>query len=124
LVEIDTPDIETSFEEYDKNEDALRTIKNKLKAVKTAQAKFRFTTRCVEFAASREGTDSFPTWIQNVNWEPDKIKRTTWNRLKITQPSVGERSVSLRYRVKEGTQQVNTRSNIPSRVELITEGKL
>ena len=46
-----------------------------------------------------------PAWIQNAKWEPGfketSRARTLWDRLKLVQPAVGEKSISIIKRTYE-----------------------
>ena len=64
----------------------------------------RFMTRATEYAHFK-APDNMPAWLKNVSWEPG-FKETTrarnqWDRLKLFQPAVGEKSVSIIKRTYE-----------------------
>jgi hypothetical protein len=66
--------------------------------------KLSFMTRASEYAHYKN-PDRFPSWLKNVQWESGfKIPprgRTTYERLKLFQPKVGEHSVSILKRSYE-----------------------
>lgn len=110
-VKVDIPEFEGEYQEYDETSEALRNVSRKLKNSRKYLEKFKFATRCIEFAMHKgQHFESFPVWFKNVKWEDYKETpkaRTIWKRLKLVQPGVGQLSVSLRYRYFEKTQYVN-----------------
>jgi hypothetical protein len=107
-VNADVPEATGEFRGYDSTEDNLLEVNRKLRKIRIGQEKINFSVRTVEYAMySQERFESFPHWIKNVNWEQDYVepgKRVKWNRLKLVQPGVAQRSVALRYRIKEKSE--------------------
>jgi hypothetical protein len=101
--------IQGDYEFIPSTQEALVNAYNKVKEYRKAISKLRFMTRASEFA-HYNNPDRFPAWIKNANWEADFVepgKRTKWQRLKIVQPKVGERSVSLLKRTFEKSATVS-----------------
>lgn len=109
-VEVDLPEREGEYEVYPTSQDGLVLVCKKLKTIRSSLEKFRFATRCVEYAASKKDYKStFPAWIKNVQWEEGfkfPGKRKLWNRLKIIQPGVAQYSIAIRTRWYSVTQEV------------------
>ena len=111
-VQVDVPDYETVFVEYEDSVENLIYVWDRLKKIRAAQEKFSYSVRCIEYAIySQNRFDAFPVWIKNVKWEEDfkdsPRARTLWRRLKIQQPAAFERSIAIRYRVRETSQDVS-----------------
>ena len=110
-VQVDTPEYIGSYPPYVRSIDGLRSVCNTISEIRKALEKFRFATRCVELAASKQGyIETFPAWIKNVSWEKDyktgPRSRTLWNRLKIVQPGPFQKSIALRTRWFKVTQEI------------------
>lgn len=96
------PKIERSqkalIEAYQKRKRLMRYIKD-----------LRFSCRAAEYAHYK-AQDRFPVWIKNVSWEDGFVepgKRTKWSRLKLFQPQVGQRAVSILKRETTKSTQVD-----------------
>jgi hypothetical protein len=110
-VEIDIPEAEGEFRGYEDSQENLIEIYTRLRKIRLGQEKLMFSARCIEYAVhSQNRFDSFPTWLENVQWEEDHKtgprSRTKWRRLKLVQPGVAQKSVAIRYRVKEKSETV------------------
>jgi len=113
-VEIDVPENDSKYPEFKEESYTQNSLVNVTKLNEKLLkdlASARFSIRTVEYAFSlKHKPDSkehvFPSWIKDTNWEDDKIKRTVWKRLKLVQPSNFERSVAIRYRWYEKSEQV------------------
>jgi hypothetical protein len=108
-VKVDVPESTGEYRDYSNTQESLTEVYKRLRAIRLGQEKLSFSVRTVEYAMySQDRFDSFPFWFENVKWE-DGFKegprsRTEWRRLKLVQPGVGERSVSIRYRIKEKSE--------------------
>jgi len=110
-VEIDLPDPTGEYRDYPDTQECLIEVYSRLRAIRMGQEKLSFSARTVEYAIySQDRFDTFPVWIKNVNWEEGfKVgprSRTEWRRLKLVQPGVAQRSVAIRYRIKEKSEMV------------------
>lgn len=110
-VEVDLPQFINLYELYPNTIDGLKHVVDKLSRIRKALENFRFVTRQIEFAASKQKyIETFPAWIKNVSWEKDyktgPRSRTLWNRLKIVQPGPFQKSIALRTRWFKVTQEI------------------
>lgn len=101
-VEIDVPEVQTSYPKVEESSESLTSIVEKRnKLIYTLSPKLRFFTRSTEYAFYKFGGYKFPAWIQNAKWEEGfKVKsgRKEWNRLVLFQPVVGQPGVAIRCR--------------------------
>lgn len=108
-VVVDVPDATGEYKDYENNQENLIEVYSRLRKIRLGQEKLSFSARTIEYAVySQNRFETFPTWIKNVNWE-DGFKegprsRTEWRRLKLVQPGVAQRSVAIRYRIKEKSE--------------------
>jgi len=117
-VQVDLPDNTSVYNQYPTSVDGLRFICNNISQVRKALEKFRFATRCVELAASKQGyLDTLPSWLKNVSWEKDyktgPRSRTYWNRLRFVQPGPFQKSIAIRTRWFNVTQEVADDAEVP-----------
>jgi hypothetical protein len=117
-VEVDLPEPEGQYEIYSQSLEGFKIICDKIDKIREALERFRFATRCVEYAASKQKyMETFPAWITNVSWEKDyktgPRSRSKWNRLKIVQPGPFQKSIALRTRWYEVTQEVAEDAEVP-----------
>lgn len=100
------------YEKYPLGMAELALAYQKRKALNRAIGRLRFMTRATEMAHFQNPA-ALPSWLQGVTWEDGFKKpggRTTWKRLKLYQPAVGEYSVSILKREYEKSQTVSADS--------------
>lgn len=89
--------IEGDYTFYPELQAGLLDAYNSRKELNKVISSLRFMTRASEYAHYKN-PDRMPHWFKNVEWEKDFVepgKRMKWERLKLFQPKVGERSVSI-----------------------------
>jgi hypothetical protein len=109
VVEVDVPDPTGEFRDYADTQENLVEVYTRLRKIRLGQEKLSFSARTVEYAMySQDKFNNFPAWIKNVQWEEgfkvSSRSRTEWKRLKLVQPGVAQRSVAIRYRIKEKSE--------------------
>ncbi len=108
-VDVDVPDYEDEYPEVDFNQKTLVYLDRKRRLWNNIIPTLRFPVRVTELAFFKhginDGVERLPSWIGGSSeWERDyklKGKKIKWNRLSLVQPGVGERAISIRYRIKE-----------------------
>jgi len=113
-VEVDIPDNETKFREFDPTQSNLIYLTQRRRLWNnTIIPSLRFPVRATELAYFKhgikvDGGEKMPAWISGGSqWERGyklKGKRIEWDRLVLMQPGVGERAVSIRKRVKQKSE--------------------
>ncbi len=89
--------IEGDYTFYPETQEGLLDAYKSRKSLNKAISSLRFMTRASEYA-HYTNPDRMPHWFKNVEWESDFVeprKKMKWERLKLFQPKVGERSVSI-----------------------------
>lgn len=128
-VEIDLPEYTSQYPTLPSTQEALvEATKRRNYWIYNLCPMLTFAVRSVELAyfnfgfvedGSQSSATSFykeermPGWIENAKWERDyqvPRGRTKWNRLVLFQPAVGERGVSIRYRVWDKTERISVKN--------------
>jgi len=112
-VEVDIPPYEGEYPVFkDTQEDLVRLDGWRRLLNNSIIPNLRFATRATELAfflhGIQDGVERKPAWIAGgTKWEKDYVpkgKRTKWDRLVLLQPSVGERAVAIRKRIREKSE--------------------
>jgi len=114
------PENDSQYPTLEFNKQNLEALNKRVKSLTKSLAKIRYHLRTVEYAFANKhrhlqnGDQIFvkPSWI-DADWElnyRDKGKKSYWNRLKLIQPGVGEKSVSIKFSWVQRTEKVRDRS--------------
>jgi len=112
-VEIDIPEYTGEWQQCDVSQTNLIDLDERRRQINsTIIPNLRFATRCTELAffkhAMNDELHRMPAWLAGgTKWQKNYVpkgKRTKWERLVLFQPSVGERAVAIRMRVKEKSE--------------------
>lgn len=115
-VEVDIPDNESIYPEYEDNSETLKRLYDlRKKYIYKIIPKLRFATRATELSyfnklKNKSDNELLPGWLDNVKWERDfslPKKRIKWDRLVLFQPEVGKLGVSIRKREYEKSEVVD-----------------
>ena len=115
--ELDLPENDSQYPRPEFTSENLQAAYDREKKMSGYIEKLRFLTRSIELAFANKhphdkvnnGEFVYPSWIKNFGWEQgfkEPGGRKEWNRLKIMQPSVGERSVGIRFRWLEKSHKI------------------
>lgn len=109
-VEIDVPENDSKFPEYEYNTDNLKKLSDlRNYYIYNIIPKLRFATRATELSYYKSN-NNLPGWLKDVKWEKDYVipgKRIKWERLILFQPGVGQRGVAIRKREYEKSERVS-----------------
>jgi hypothetical protein len=101
-------EISGEYPETDKSQTELVRIYKKMKRLRSLKRDLMFNVRAAEYAYFKNQV-AVPAWIKGQVWEDGfKIpgKRVEWKRLKLFQPAVGERAISILKRETTKATQV------------------
>jgi len=114
-VKVDSP-LENKYPSITYSNKVLTAMSNKYRELKRDLNYARFISRCIELAFAlkhpydEEGNIEnfhYPYWIKDAEWTKQKMKRTSWYRLKYVQKEVGQLSYGLRVRWIKRSEKVN-----------------
>jgi hypothetical protein len=106
-VEVDLPEPVGQYAQVAYSQESLAALSERLSMYRNVLTRLQFMTRATELAFYRHGDATLPGWIKNAQWESHKVAKTTWARLILFQPRVGDLGVSIRTRAFKKTERIS-----------------